>query len=119
MLSTDSLVIHEVEKVLPHIRTVRQYLHAHPEIALQEFNTSGYIRSQLESQGIQPLSPFLKTDVVALLTGTEAGKNVTLRADMDALPLQETNSVEYRSTIPGMMHACGHDDVAGGRVRAE
>jgi amidohydrolase len=102
-------VIHEIEKILPHARAVRQYLHAHPEIALKEYTTSAYIRSQLASQDITAQVPFLETDVVALVAGTEPGKNVTLRADMDALPLQESGDHAYRSTVPGMMHACGHD----------
>jgi amidohydrolase len=104
-----SIVTHEVEKILPKILAVRHHLHAHPELALQEFSTSAYIRSQLEAQEIHALDPFLETDVVALVAGTETGRNVTLRADLDALPLQEMNGFDYRSTIPGMMHACGHD----------
>lgn len=109
MVTTISVVTHEVEKIVPHVKTIRHHLHAHPELALQEYKTSGFIRSELYAQGITPLSPFLETDVVAMISGTEAGKNVTLRADMDALPLQEQNESGYCSTIPGMMHACGHD----------
>ncbi len=102
-------VVQEVDNILPHIRKIRQQLHAHPEIALQEFSTSGYIRNRLIARGIHPLPPFLETDVVALVVGAAPGKNVTLRADMDALPLQESSDLAYRSTIPHMMHACGHD----------
>ena len=109
MNTTISIVTREVEKILPHVRAIRHSLHANPELALQEFKTSDVIRSELAAQGIAPLPPFLETDVVALIYGTEAWKNVTLRADMDALPLQESNDLEYCSTIPGMMHACGHD----------
>ena len=109
MAATILSVTHEVEKILPLVRTIRHYLHAHPELALQEFTTSGYIRAQLVAHGIHPLPPFLETDVVALVAGTEPGRNVTLRADMDALPLQEASDLAYRSTVPGMMHACGHD----------
>jgi amidohydrolase len=109
MKTTISIVSHEVEKILPQIQTIRHHLHAHPELALQEFNTSAYIRSQLGAQGINTADPLLDTDVVAMIAGTETGNNVTLRADMDALPLQEMNLLDYGSTIPGRMHACGHD----------
>lgn len=109
MVTTISIVTHEVEKILPHVTAIRHHLHANPELALQEFKTSDVIRFELAAQGITPLSPFLETDVVALISGTEAGRNVTLRADMDALPLQELNDLDYRSATPGMMHACGHD----------
>lgn len=105
----ESLVLREIDTILPSVLTVRHHLHAHPELALQEFGTARYLRDQLTSRGITPLAPFLETDVVALLSGSEPGRNVTLRADMDALPLTEQTGLAYRSTVPGLMHACGHD----------
>jgi amidohydrolase len=98
-----------IDRILPYIRSVRHHLHANPELALRESGTSRYIRSELTLHGIDPLPPFLETDVVALLNGSAPGINVTLRADMDALPIQEDSGRDYRSTVSGMMHACGHD----------
>ncbi|NLB55343.1 MAG: amidohydrolase [Lentisphaerae bacterium] len=78
-------------------------------MAGEEFETSAFIKKELIKTGLRPLPPFLGTDVVAILEGNAPGKNVTLRADIDALPLQETSDLPYKSTKPGYMHACGHD----------
>lgn len=67
------------------------------------------MRRELSGTSVQLLPPFLKTDVVGLLRGAGAGRNVTLRADMDALPILEQPQLPYRSQRPGLMHACGHD----------
>ncbi len=99
----------EVRDILPDIISVRHHLHAHPELSLKEFNTSAYVRERLAGLYATVLPPFLATDVVAVLSGTRAGKNVTLRADMDALPLQEENDNPYCSSVRNVMHACGHD----------
>jgi amidohydrolase len=98
-----------VDGILPYIRNVRHHLHAHPELALRETETARYIRTELTRHDITPLAPFLRTDVVALVAGSGAGKNVTLRADTDALPIQENSERDYCSTSAGVMHACGHD----------
>jgi amidohydrolase len=102
---TDNLV----DRVLPEIIRVRHQLHETPEIALREFQTSAWLRQRLQKEGIDPLPPFLGTDVVAILGGRGPGRNVTLRADIDALPLEEKTGLPYASKVPGMMHACGHD----------
>jgi amidohydrolase len=104
-----SVIEQQIDAILPHIRSVRHHLHAHPELALKESETSRYIRTELAGHSITPLPPFLETDVVALLSGTGPGKNVTLRADIDALPIREETGREYCSTTNGIMHACGHD----------
>ena len=104
-----SLIKKEIENILPDIKETRHYLHANPELSLKEFNTSKFIRKQLESLELEILAPFLETDVVALLSGQNTKKNVTLRADIDALPLQERSNHSYRSTRENVMHACGHD----------
>jgi hippurate hydrolase len=108
----------KVEQILPHIRSVRRHLHANPELSLCEFNTSRFIRSQLVSPGIALLPPFLDTDVVALICGAQPGKNVTLRADIDALPMQEMPYNSYCSLNENVMHACGHDGHAAMLVGA-
>ncbi len=88
---------------------VRQYLHAHPELSYQEFETSRYIQARLEEMGI-PFECKATTGVIALLRGGQRSDRViALRADMDALPIREENEVPYKSVNPGVMHACGHD----------
>ena len=88
----------------------RRELHRIPEIAGQEFETCAAIRKKLaEIPGVRVLDPFLETDVVAFIDGTGKGKNVTLRADIDALALNEETGVDFASEKPGFMHACGHD----------
>jgi amidohydrolase len=88
---------------------VRHTIHQNPEIALKEFDTSALIRKLLREAGIEALKPFLETDVVAMVKGKRPGKNVTLRADIDALPLLEKTGLPYASKRRGTMHACGHD----------
>ncbi len=98
-----------IDHILPYTRNVRHHLHTSPELALRETETARYIRAELARHDIAPLPPFLQTDVVALVTGSGTGRNVTLRADMDALPIQEMTGRDYCSTTAGVMHACGHD----------
>ena len=88
---------------------IRHRIHQNPELAGEEYQTAATIRQALAVTAAEILPPFLDTDVVALLSGGAAGPNVTLRADMDALPLDELNDLPYKSTRPGIMHACGHD----------
>ena len=88
---------------------IRRHLHAHPELSYQEFETSRLVQEKLASYNI-PFEIKATTGVVGLLKGKNPGKRVVaLRADMDALPILEENDVEYKSTVPGVMHACGHD----------
>ncbi len=89
---------------------IRRDLHAHPETAFQETRTAGTIAGKLRALGLEPRTGVGKTGVVATIRGGRgAGKTVLLRADMDALPIQEENEVPYRSRLDGRMHACGHD----------
>jgi len=99
----------QIRELLPEITELRRTIHMHPEIACKEFETATRIKKELSALHLDILPPFLETDVVALLNGASEGKNVTLRADIDALPLQEKTGLPYASTIDGMMHACGHD----------
>ena len=87
----------------------RHELHRTPEIAGREFKTMRMIRDRLSELELEVLPPFLETDTVAILHGVRPGKNLTLRADIDALKLEEKTGCPYASEIPGMMHACGHD----------
>jgi len=99
-----------LDELLPEITNIRKFLHARPELSLKEHKTSEFVRLQLAKLDIQVLPPFLSTDVVALLNDKKRKKkNVTLRADMDALPILEKNEIPYCSNNRGVMHACGHD----------
>ena len=87
----------------------RRYLHAHPELAFQEHETARFIAERLRSHGLEVRAGVARTGVVGLLRGGRPGRTVLLRADIDALPIQEENDVAYRSQRAGVMHACGHD----------
>ena len=89
-------------------RSVRHHLHANPELSYKEFNTSKFIQDHLQSLDI-PFKVMAETGVVALIEGKKSNRVIALRADIDALPIQEANNVAYASKVPGVMHACGHD----------
>jgi len=91
------------------IIAVRRHLHAHPELSFQEYETSVYVAEMLKKLDIPYQEKVADTGVVAIIEGKKPGKTVALRADMDALPISEANDVPYKSTNPGVMHACGHD----------
>jgi len=88
---------------------VRRDLHMHPEIGFEEVRTAGIVAAQLRAIGLEPRTGVGRTGVLARVQGGKPGRTVLLRADMDALPIQEDNDVPYRSRTPGRMHACGHD----------
>jgi amidohydrolase len=87
----------------------RRDFHRHPELAFQEFRTSGIVAKHLAELGIEVQTGVGKTGVVGLLDGARPGPVVMMRFDMDALPIQEQNQTDYVSQNPGVMHACGHD----------
>jgi len=90
--------------------TARRHLHAHPELSYEEYETAKFVTNKLKSLGLQPTEGIAGTGVVALIEGKNPNQRVVaLRADMDALPIQETGSSAYKSVHPGVMHACGHD----------
>jgi len=86
----------------------RRWFHAHPELSNQEHKTTDYIITKLKSFGIPFVTP-VPTGVIAIIHGKNPGKTLGIRADIDALPIQEQNNVAYRSQNEGVMHACGHD----------
>ena len=91
------------------ITEIRHHIHMHPELALEEHETSDYIASILEELGLEVTRGIGGTGVVATLTAGTGGKMIGLRADMDALPITEKNDLPYKSIYPGKMHGCGHD----------
>lgn len=86
----------------------RRWLHAHPELSNQEHQTTAYIIAELKRLGIPHITP-APTGVIGVIQGKQPGKVLGIRADIDALPIQELNDVSYRSQNDGVMHACGHD----------
>ena len=96
-------------EILPGIIEFRHALHRIPEMAGAEFETARAIRERLAGLDLEVLPPFLGTDVVAILHGRGPGRNVTLRADIDALRVHEETGAAYSSRHDGRMHACGHD----------
>lgn len=102
----EMLMNNNVEYVKKHYR----YLHQNPELSFLEYNTSKYIQNELTSLGIPFKSNIASTGILGVIKGQNPEKRViALRADMDALPINEKNNITYRSTIPDVMHACGHD----------
>ncbi|GEP11892.1 M20 aminoacylase family protein [Methylobacterium gnaphalii] len=91
------------------LTAIRRDLHAHPELGFEEIRTSGIVAGHLEKLGIEVHRGLGKTGVVGVLQGRPGARRIGLRADMDALPIEEESNLPYRSTIPGRMHACGHD----------
>jgi len=99
----------EIEALKDTIVSTRRDIHQHPELSFDEYRTSKLIAERLESLGIEFQTGVGKTGVVGILRGKDAGKTIALRADMDALPIQETGDIPYKSKNDGVMHACGHD----------
>ncbi|MGX2961941.1 M20 metallopeptidase family protein [Peribacillus sp. JNUCC 23] len=87
----------------------RRHFHMHPELSGQEYETAAYVKEKLTEFGIAIKNNYSAPNVVAYFKGTEGKKTVALRADMDALPLHEEGDKPYISTVPGVMHGCGHD----------
>ena len=95
---------------LPEVRAMRRHLHKHPELSFQEHETMAFIAEKLTAYGIPFTSGVAGTGLVALIEGQDPNSKITaLRADMDALPIQEVSGREHGSVNAGVMHACGHD----------
>jgi len=105
------LKIKELSKnFLDEIKAIRMHLHQYPELSFEEFETSKFIQKQLDSYGISYQSGFVKTGIVGKIEGKNPNKKIlALRADMDALPVNENTSHLICSKNEGIMHACGHD----------
>ncbi|MCD8510316.1 MAG: M20 family metallopeptidase [Bacillus sp. (in: Bacteria)] len=88
---------------------IRRYLHQHPELSFKEIETPKYIAEYHRKLGLEVREGVGERGVVATLKGGKPGPTVALRADFDALPIQDEKDVPYKSTVPGVMHACGHD----------
>src|ERR1700724_2074823 len=102
--------IPRIEAFADELTAIRRDLHAHPEIGFEEVRTSGIVADKLTQWGIEVHRGLGGTGVVGVLKGKGNGsKRIGLRADMDALPMEENTNLRWRSTIPGRFHGCGHD----------
>lgn len=89
---------------------LRRHIHQYPELSGKEYNTAKFVAETLQNYGISPLFLLNKTAVTAIIEGQNpSSRTIALRADMDALPVQENNNLDFRSVNEGIMHACGHD----------
>ena len=98
----------KVREVLPAVRQLRRHLHSEPEIGLMEYKTREKIANALKRAPLEVWAPLLGTDFIGELKG-KSNRIVVLRADIDALPIEEKTDLPYKSKHPGVMHACGHD----------
>jgi amidohydrolase len=98
-----------VRRLAGELVALRRDLHRHPELSWQERRTQEVVLERLRTWGLEDVRPIADTGATALVLGARPGRTPLWRADMDALPIQERNEVEYASTVPGVMHACGHD----------
>ena len=94
--------------IIPDLIQLRRYLHAHPELSGQEYQTAAFISGELRKSGWEVKEAVGKTGVVGEM-GNKSGPVIGLRVDMDALPIEERTGLDYASSIQGLMHACGHD----------
>jgi amidohydrolase len=113
----NTLIEQKASAILPKVIEWRRYLHEHPELSNREVKTGEYVAAYLKTLGLEVTSGVAKTGVVAILKGGKPGPVVALRADMDALPVQERVNIPFKSTVMAdymgqsvpVMHACGHD----------
>jgi amidohydrolase len=105
-------IIEQIKKLsagnLKKVTEVRRHLHANPELSFNEVHTAKYVEAALKDLGLSS-KRMANTGIVCLIDGKKPGKTIALRADMDALPIEEKNDVPYKSKNEGIMHACGHD----------
>ncbi|MBR0664499.1 amidohydrolase [Roseomonas hellenica] len=102
-------VHNRIADLLPDMTAWRRDIHANPELGFEEHRTSAIVAEKLESWGIEVHRGIAGTGVVGVLRNGTSDKGIGLRADMDCLPMTETNGLPHASTVPGRMHACGHD----------
>ena len=102
-------LVKQIEDMELQLSEWRQDLHAHPELGFEEHRTSDFVASKLEEFGVEVHREIGKTGIVGVLRQGNETRSIGLRADMDALPISETNEFSHKSKNPGKMHACGHD----------
>ncbi len=110
-LNTDlSWILREAKSIENEIIEWRRRIHMYPELGYQEKRTARLVEEKLHEWGYEVKTGIAETGVVGVLRGKRSnGRTIALRADMDALPIQELNDIPYKSRVKGVMHACGHD----------
>ena len=106
---TPKQISEAVSAIFERVHGYRTYMHRYPELSFQEHNTMLFVSETLSKLGIRHDKGVGKTGVVAYIEAPNSTRWIGLRSDLDALPIQEENEVEYKSLVPGVMHACGHD----------
>ena len=103
-------ILPEIDKISNELTNIFKDLHEYPELGFEEIRTSKIVQEKLQEFGVDEIHTEIgKTGVVAVINGNQKSDNqIGLRADMDALPIEETTNLEYASKNPGKMHACGH-----------
>ncbi|GIO19924.1 putative amidohydrolase YhaA [Oceanobacillus oncorhynchi subsp. incaldanensis] len=113
MSTVDNKIIHSIFKEFDanfeEVKNWRRYMHQHPELSFKEEKTAKYIEEKLKSFGLDVQKNIGGHGLISVLEGTQPGKKIALRADFDALPIEDEKETAYKSTNPGVMHACGHD----------
>lgn len=109
MIMQTDIIWDEAKALDEWLIKTRRDIHKHPELGMEEYRTREKVTTLLDEMGISYETGYANTGVVGYIKGAKPGKTVALRADMDALPIKETNDVPYRSNVDGKMHACGHD----------
>jgi amidohydrolase len=104
-----SVVKEKIAEMKDWLVETRRTIHMNPELGFEEVETAKLVAGYLEKFGLQVKTGMATTGVIGLLKGEKLGKTVAIRADMDALPMEEANQIPYRSKVKGKMHACGHD----------
>ena len=104
-----SKLLDRCREFAPELVKIRRDIHMHPEVGFQEEKTSKLVSEKLKQLGLEVKDRVATTGVVGILRGKNSGKTIAIRADMDALSIQEQTGAEYQSQNPGIMHACGHD----------
>ena len=104
----ENKLLQEAKTLSPWLKEIFFHLHQNPELGRQEYKTQAFVLAKLRAMGIEG-QPIADTGVVATIYGGKPGKTIAFRGDMDALPIQEETDLPYRSQVPGVMHACGHD----------
>ncbi|MCI5709477.1 M20 metallopeptidase family protein, partial [Veillonella caviae] len=99
-----------IEQYKSYVQDWRRYFHKHPELSNEEFETTKTLAKELEAMGVEvQVDTDRGTGLIGVIRGDKTGKAIALRADIDALPVQEHNTFDFKSDVDGKMHACGHD----------
>lgn len=106
----NEIITKEINNYFSEMTKLRRYMHINPEVSFQEKNTAKFIENYLRELGITDIRTNVGLNgIVARIKGLDSSKNIAFRADFDALPIYDAKNVEYKSTVPNVMHACGHD----------